>query len=87
MGGVCEKGWLQSFNYELHISDLKLEFDSNLIPIGRVKAGIFYHRAFLFKVNNPVCFPILFLFVDYFVFVGHFVFCGICGRFCFLFAF
>ena len=51
MGGACEKGWLQSFNYELHISDLKLEFDSNLIPIGRVKAGIFYHRAFLFKVK------------------------------------
>jgi hypothetical protein len=52
MGGVCEKGWLQSFNYELHISDLKLEFESNLIPIGRVKAGIFYHRAFLFKVKS-----------------------------------
>lgn len=50
MGGACEKGWLQSFNYELHISDMKHELNSNLIPIGRVKSGIFYHRALLFKV-------------------------------------
>ena len=51
MGGACEKGWLQSFNYELHISDIKHELNSNLIPIGRVKSGIFYHRALLFKVR------------------------------------
>ena len=56
MGGACEKGWLQSFNYELHISDLKHEFNSNLVPIGRVKAGIFYHRALLFKVRkDTIC--------------------------------
>ena len=56
MGGACEKGWLQSFNYELHISDLKHEFNSNLVPIGRVKAGIFYHRTLLFKVRkDTIC--------------------------------
>lgn len=52
MGGSCEKNWLQSFNYELHISNLKKEFNSNLIPIGCVKAGIYYHRALLFKVRS-----------------------------------
>lgn len=50
MGGACVKGWLHSFNYELHISNLKHELDSNLIAIGKVKCGIFYHRALLFKV-------------------------------------
>lgn len=49
MGGPCQKDWLSSFSYELHISDVKHELNSNLIPIGRVKSGIFYHRALLFK--------------------------------------
>ncbi|XP_046850751.1 armadillo repeat-containing protein 3-like [Xenia sp. Carnegie-2017] len=58
MGGSCEKNWLQSFNYELHISNLKKEFNSNLIPIGCVKAGIYYHRALLFKVlADCLCIP------------------------------
>ena len=51
MGGFVEKGDLTKFSYELHISGLKTELNSNVIPIGRIQKGIYYHRALLFKVN------------------------------------
>lgn len=39
-----------SLSHELHIAQLKADLKSNVIPIGFVKRGIFYHRALLFKV-------------------------------------
>ncbi|KAM8967726.1 armadillo repeat-containing protein 3 isoform 2-T2 [Pelodytes ibericus] len=49
MGGPIEKDRLQEFNWEMHISDLKFQLQCNVIPIGKIKKGIFYHRALLFK--------------------------------------
>ena len=51
MGGEVSKSDLTSFSYELHISELKTQLDSNIIPIGRIERGTYYHRALLFKVS------------------------------------
>ncbi|XP_049737793.1 armadillo repeat-containing protein 3 isoform X1 [Elephas maximus indicus] len=49
MGGHIPKEKLHEFSWELHISELKFQLKSNVIPIGQIKKGIFYHRALLFK--------------------------------------
>ncbi|KAM5235823.1 armadillo repeat-containing protein 3 isoform 3-T3 [Ctenodactylus gundi] len=49
MGGEIPKGKLSDFSWELHISELKFQLKSNVIPIGYIKKGTFYHRALLFK--------------------------------------
>ncbi|XP_033065012.1 armadillo repeat-containing protein 3 isoform X1 [Trachypithecus francoisi] len=49
MGGKITKEKIPDFSWELHISELKFQLKSNVIPIGHVKKGIFYHRALLFK--------------------------------------
>uniref|UniRef100_A0A8C6RNJ7 Armadillo repeat containing 3 n=1 Tax=Nannospalax galili TaxID=1026970 RepID=A0A8C6RNJ7_NANGA len=50
MGGRIPKEKLCDFSWELHISELKFQLKSNVVPIGYIKKGIFYHRALLFKV-------------------------------------
>lgn len=50
MGGAIERDKLHDFSWELHISEIKFELKSNIVPIGKVKKGTFYHRALLFKV-------------------------------------
>lgn len=50
MGGPISKDDVTQFSFELPISELKIEFNSNVIPIGYVSTGIYYHRALLFKV-------------------------------------
>ncbi|XP_039088948.1 armadillo repeat-containing protein 3 isoform X6 [Hyaena hyaena] len=49
MGGKISKEKLHDFSWELHISELKFQLKSNVVPIGQIKKGIFYHRALLFK--------------------------------------
>ncbi|XP_069770712.1 armadillo repeat-containing protein 3 isoform X2 [Narcine bancroftii] len=49
MGGPIEKELLHEFLWELHIAELKYELRSNIIPIGKIQKGIYYHRALLFK--------------------------------------
>ncbi|KAG8504723.1 Armadillo repeat-containing protein 3 [Galemys pyrenaicus] len=49
MGGTISKEKLNDFSWELHICELKFQLKSNVIPIGLIKKGIFYHRALLFK--------------------------------------
>ncbi|KAL1784686.1 armadillo repeat-containing protein 3 isoform X1 [Sigmodon hispidus] len=49
MGGKIPKEKLSDFSWELHISELKFQLKSNVVPIGYIKKGIFYHRALLFK--------------------------------------
>jgi len=51
MGGAVEQGNLANFSWELAISELKLQRQSNVLPLGSVAVGIFYHRALLFKVS------------------------------------
>lgn len=50
MGGCIEKGQLPNFSWELPLSQVKFELKSNVVPIGKIKAGIHIHRALLFKV-------------------------------------
>nr|XP_031532249.1 armadillo repeat-containing protein 3 [Vicugna pacos] len=49
MGGKIPKEKLQDFSWQLHISELKFQLKSNVVPIGQIKKGIFCHRALLFK--------------------------------------
>ncbi|XP_065061689.1 armadillo repeat-containing protein 3-like isoform X1 [Rhopilema esculentum] len=49
MGGPIPKDEVPKCSFELPISQLKLELNSNVIPIGEVQIGIYYHRALLFK--------------------------------------
>ncbi|KAM4028842.1 armadillo repeat-containing protein 3 isoform 2-T2 [Anomaloglossus baeobatrachus] len=49
MGGPIAKDRLHDFSWELHVSELKYELKCNVIPIGKIKRGIFYHRALLYK--------------------------------------
>ncbi|KAG2458058.1 ARMC3 protein, partial [Polypterus senegalus] len=49
MGGGVERRKLHNFYWELHLSELKYELKSNVIPIGKIKKGFFCHRALLFK--------------------------------------
>ncbi|XP_048826834.1 armadillo repeat-containing protein 3 isoform X1 [Brienomyrus brachyistius] len=50
MGGTVARDELDRFMWEIHLSELKLQLQSNVIPIGRIKKGTFSHRALLFKV-------------------------------------
>ncbi|XP_065484148.1 armadillo repeat-containing protein 3 isoform X2 [Caloenas nicobarica] len=50
MGGSIERDKLHDFSWELHISEIQFELKCNIVPIGKVKKGTFYHRALLFKV-------------------------------------
>ncbi|KAL3878968.1 hypothetical protein ACJMK2_031290 [Sinanodonta woodiana] len=49
LGGPIERGQVTNFSWELPLSQVKFELKSNIIPIGRLKAGIHVHRALLFK--------------------------------------
>ncbi|XP_056869322.1 armadillo repeat-containing protein 3 isoform X1 [Takifugu flavidus] len=49
MGGEVQMEKLHEFPWGLHLSELKVELQSNLIPIGLVRYGFFCHRALLFK--------------------------------------
>lgn len=49
MGGPVELEMLHNFFWELHIAELKHELTSNIIPIGKIEKGVYYHRALLFK--------------------------------------
>lgn len=55
MGGPVDSERQQDFLWELHLSELKFELQSNIVPIGKIRKGTYYHRALLFKVMMPVC--------------------------------
>ncbi|XP_064608678.1 LOW QUALITY PROTEIN: armadillo repeat-containing protein 3-like [Liolophura sinensis] len=50
LGGAIERGQVSNFSWELPMSQVKFELKSNVVPIGKIKAGIHVHRALLFKV-------------------------------------
>ncbi|NWT56121.1 ARMC3 protein, partial [Erythrocercus mccallii] len=50
MGGTVEREQLHNFCWELDMSAIQFELKSNIVPIGKIKRGSFYHRALLFKV-------------------------------------
>ncbi|XP_072507804.1 armadillo repeat-containing protein 3 isoform X2 [Notamacropus eugenii] len=49
MGGPVSKELLHEFKWEHHISEIEFQLKSNVVPIGYIKKGTFYHRALLFK--------------------------------------
>lgn len=57
MGGPVDIEKQHDFLWELHLSELKVEMQSNIIPIGKIKKGTYYHRALLFKVLNQSSIP------------------------------
>ncbi|XP_039187378.1 armadillo repeat-containing protein 3 isoform X3 [Crotalus tigris] len=50
LGGPIERDNLHEFSWELHISEIEYELKCNVVPIGKISKGTFYHRALLFKV-------------------------------------
>lgn len=52
MGGAVKRDNLHEFLWVLHLSELKMELKSNVVPIGFIKRGIYCHRALLFKVSQ-----------------------------------
>uniref|UniRef100_A0ACB8FVP4 Armadillo repeat-containing protein 3 n=2 Tax=Sphaerodactylus townsendi TaxID=933632 RepID=A0ACB8FVP4_9SAUR len=50
MGGPIERDKLHEFSWELHITEIKFDLKCNVVPIGKISKGTFYHRALLFKV-------------------------------------
>ncbi|XP_066534229.1 armadillo repeat-containing protein 3 isoform X2 [Hoplias malabaricus] len=49
MGGPVDIEKQHDFAWDLHISELKFAMKSNIIPIGKIKKGTYYHRALLYK--------------------------------------
>ncbi|TPX54144.1 hypothetical protein PhCBS80983_g06029 [Powellomyces hirtus] len=49
MGGPVNPSKLQDFAYKFKLTELKLKCESNVIPVGEISQGTFYHRALLFK--------------------------------------
>ncbi|KAL4230819.1 Armadillo repeat-containing protein 3 [Mactra antiquata] len=49
MGGPIERGQLSNFGWELPLSQIKFDLKCNIVPLGKIKAGIHVHRALLFK--------------------------------------
>jgi hypothetical protein len=49
MGGRVEGERTSDFGFKFRITDLKLAYKSNVLPLGAIDQGTFYHRALLFK--------------------------------------
>ena len=54
MGGAVPMEKLHEFSWTLHLSELKFQLKSNVVPIGLIIKGIYCHRALLFKVPHMV---------------------------------
>lgn len=51
MGGPVSAERQHELLWELHLSELKHEEQSNVILIGKIEKGTYCHRALLFKVT------------------------------------
>ena len=50
LGGLITKSEIVEFGYEMAIVELKRSENSNVIPLGKIKKGLYRERALLFKV-------------------------------------
>lgn len=50
MGGLVTPETVEQICWQVHNSEKKLKYKSNVIPIGDLQQGTFVHRALLFKV-------------------------------------
>ncbi|XP_072313859.1 armadillo repeat-containing protein 3-like [Eucyclogobius newberryi] len=49
MGGAVDRENMNTFELTIDHSKLKFQLQSNVVPIGRINKGTYYHRALLFK--------------------------------------
>ncbi|KAJ3162947.1 Armadillo repeat-containing protein 3, partial [Irineochytrium annulatum] len=49
MGGVVDPLIVGEFGHKLKITELKVRLQTNVLPLGLITMGTFYHRALLFK--------------------------------------
>ncbi|KAJ3147567.1 Armadillo repeat-containing protein 3 [Geranomyces michiganensis] len=49
LGGAIDRSKLPDLPYKFKLTELKLALGSNVLPLGQVAHGTFYHRALLFK--------------------------------------
>lgn len=54
MGGPVDVHKYHQFHWELHVSELMVQLGSNMVPIGRIGKGTYFHRALLYKVKNII---------------------------------
>jgi len=50
MGGEVERERSLEFNWQIHVAELKVQYGSNVVPLGSIKRGTYFHRALLYKV-------------------------------------
>ena len=50
LGGLITKSEIVEFGYEMAIVELKRSQNSNVIPLGKIKKGLYRERALLFKI-------------------------------------
>ena len=51
MGGEVERERSLEFNWQIHVAELKVQYGSNVVPLGSIKRGTYFHRALLYKVS------------------------------------
>ena len=70
MGGPVGRDEIVNLGYELAINETKYELKTNIIPLGKIVLGTYYHRALLFKVQLYkiifIIFGILIIKLDFF---------------------
>lgn len=49
MGGSVDRSRIQDMPFKFKVTELKLQLGTNVIPLGKITQGTFYHRALLFK--------------------------------------
>ena len=49
MGGEIKPENIEQLSWQVHCSEKKLKYKSNVVPIGDINVGTFIHRALLFK--------------------------------------
>ena len=50
LGGLITKSEIVEFGYEMAIVELKRSQNSNVVPLGKIKKGLYRERALLFKI-------------------------------------
>ena len=54
LGGPVDREELAAFSWELPLAMIRKEINANIIPLGLLKKGTFFHRALLYKVRHHV---------------------------------
>ena len=55
MGGKINKNYISQSGYEMEIVEIKRARNSNIVPLGMIKIGLYRERALLFKLLCDMC--------------------------------